>query len=150
MQEEGVVRRNTTEARFIDRTTFHHVSHGNKITRTRHKTQTGIGTVLRLRRTTEIQPLLADLRSSVSDRTRQTVTIDVARRAPCRRASDACTAAFSPARPAALNLFFLLFDGFELFLKSNLHCAFQPLLMMRIGIITCGVVPDELVPQYGT
>jgi hypothetical protein len=54
-------------------------------------------------------------------------------------------------RPLApLNLFFLLFDGFDLFLKSNLHCAFQPLLMMRIGIITCGVVPDELVPQYGT
>ena len=95
-------------------------------------------------------PFLQTSASSVSDRTRKTVTIDVARRAPCRRASDACTAAFAPARPAALNLFFLLFDGFELFMKSSLHCAFQPLLMMRIGIITCGVVPDELVPQYGT
>ena len=30
MWEEGVVRSNTTEARLIDRTTFHRVSHGNE------------------------------------------------------------------------------------------------------------------------
>ena len=32
------MRRNTTEARLNDRTTFHHVSHGNEITRTRRNT----------------------------------------------------------------------------------------------------------------
>ena len=148
--EGGVVRSNTTEARFIDRTTFHHVSHGNKITRTRQGTKQELEPYCGCGALQRSSPFLQTSASSVSDRTRKTVTIDVARRAPCRRASDACTAAFSPARPAALNLFFLLFDGFELFLTSNLHCAFQPLLMMRIGIITCGVVPDELVPQYGT
>jgi hypothetical protein len=35
LPEEGVVRRNTTEARLSNRTTYHHVSHGNEITRTR-------------------------------------------------------------------------------------------------------------------
>jgi hypothetical protein len=34
---KGVVCRNTTEARLSDRTTFHHVSHGNEITRMRRK-----------------------------------------------------------------------------------------------------------------
>jgi hypothetical protein len=38
LPEEGVVRRNTTEARLSDRTEFHHVSHGNEITRTRRNT----------------------------------------------------------------------------------------------------------------
>jgi hypothetical protein len=38
LPEEGVERRNTTETRLSDRTAFHHVSHGNEITRTRHGT----------------------------------------------------------------------------------------------------------------
>jgi hypothetical protein len=61
LEEEGVERSNTTEARLIDRTAFHHLClmATNQERAAWH--QTGIATVLRLRRTREIQPLLADL-----------------------------------------------------------------------------------------
>ena len=44
MWEEGVARSNTTEARLIDRTTFHRVSHGKKIRTRRTRHHEGIGT----------------------------------------------------------------------------------------------------------
>ena len=56
LEEEGVVRCNTTEVRLIDRTTFQHVClmATNQERATAH--QTGIATVLRLRRTTDPAP----------------------------------------------------------------------------------------------
>ena len=143
MWEEGVVRCNTTEARLIDRTTFIICVSWQQIKNAPHRNCNGIAVAAHYRSS----PFLQTSASSLSDRNRKTVTIDVTSLLP---------ALLTPAQHRVLRmllpliLFLLLFDGFELFSNQNIHCGFQPLLLMRIGIITCGVVPDELVPQYGT
>ena len=110
LEEEGVVRSNTTESRLIDRTTFQHVClMATNQERAAQELQPycGCGAL-------RIQPLLADLcQLSLSDRKRKTVTIDVTSPLPAALLTPAQHRVLGMLLP--LILFLLLFHGFELF-----------------------------------